>query len=267
MTERLQGYIRRSGFFQGMILVMILAGGIAGWQWLMRVTLQRIEIRGTYVADAEEVRSLAGLDTGMVLYRLEPAAIASRVEKNSWVERASISRLPTGTLIITVEERTPIARIMDRQGQPSFYLDRFGFQLPEPDSLLFDVVLLSGYPEGFHPGEETGSDLVLSVLKALDSTAELSDAFLSEVIVRDGEIWLRLEPSGVHDATKVRLGRGGFEEKLISLAAFRSQAMLREPDRIFELIDLRFNSQVVARERPRRVSESITEESGEVKYE
>ena len=46
MTEHLHGYMRRSGFIQGIAILLVLAGGFMGWSWLMEVTLERIEIRG-----------------------------------------------------------------------------------------------------------------------------------------------------------------------------------------------------------------------------
>jgi len=267
MSEQLRGYIRSSGFLQGMMIVIVLAGGIAGWQWLMRVTVEKIDIRGLRVASEHEIRALAGVDTGMVLFRLEPGDIEGRVEEHAWVERSEISRLPTGTLVITVTERTPIVRTLDHRGRPSFYLDRYGYPLVASDSIVFDVAVLSGYPEGFHPGEPTRNPMVSSLLKSLDSTSETSDAILSEVLIQDGEVWIRMEPAGGHTATRVRLGRGHFQEKLAELVSFQRQEMLQSPDKIFDLIDLRFNSQIVSRERQQPIQESEREETEVERYE
>ncbi len=260
MSEQLRGYIRSSGFLQGMMIVIVLAGAIAGWQWLMRVTVQQIDIRGVHVASTDEIRALAGVDTGMVLFRLEPGDIEARVDEHAWVEQTDVSRLPTGTLVISVTERTPVVRTLDHRGRPSFYLDRYGYPVHAPDSIVYDVPVLSGYREGFHSGEPTRSPMIRSLLTSLDSTSQTSDAILSEVLLLDGEVSIRMEPVGGHGATPVRLGKDHFGEKLTELVSFHRQEMLPSPEKMFDMIDLRFDSQIVAHVREKPFSKSDRKE-------
>jgi len=251
MTENLQGYVKRSGFLQGIAILLVLAGGFMGWRWLMQVTLEHIEIRGTMNATCEEILRLAAVDTGAVLYRMDTVEIEDRILAHPWIENALVSRLPTGTMIVDVKEREPVLQVLDDGGRPDFYLDRYGFQMPRTDSSFYDVPLLSGYSETYHTLKRTENTVIRELLEALDETPEASVRIISEVTLISGEVWLRLVPSGNHGATPVRMGDTEFGPRLLRLAAFWEQAMLTRQDRIFELIDLRFNSQIVAREKPR----------------
>lgn len=251
MTEHLQGYMRRSGFIQGIAILLVLAGGFMGWRWLMEVTLEGIEIRGVVNATELEIRDLVATDTGVVLYKMDTALIEDRVLRHPWIEGALVSRLPTGTMIVDVAEREPLIQIKDAAGRPDFYLDQFGFQMPRTDSTFYDVPLFTGYPESYHPLVRTEDTVVLAFLEALVEAPESSTKIVSEVSLRSGEVWLRLMPEGNHGATPVRVGRDEFDEKMRRLSAFWEQAMIRRQDKVFELIDLRFNSQIVAREKAR----------------
>ena len=55
----LQGYITRSGYLQGMFILIVLVSGIMGWVWLMGVIVDRVDVHGTTHADEQEIRDLA----------------------------------------------------------------------------------------------------------------------------------------------------------------------------------------------------------------
>ena len=243
--------MRRAGFLQGIAILLVLSGGFMGWRWLMQVTLESVEIRDTLNATDIEIRDLVALDTGIVLYRLDTVVIEDRIRRHPWVESANVSRLPTGTMIVDVSEREPVVQVIEAGGRPDFYMDRFGFPMARTDSSIYDVPLFFGYSKAYHPLKRTEDPVVRAFLEALAEAPGESRRIISEVSLRSGEVWLRLVPAGNHGATPVRMGDTEFGERLVRLSAFWEQAMITRQDKVFEMIDLRFKSQIVAREKPR----------------
>lgn len=246
--QGLPGYMRRSGFLEGILVLIVLASGILGWGWLMQVTVERVDVRGSTNALPDEIRELAGVGRGDLMFQIESDLVAERVSRHPWVAHTSITRLPTGVLILGISERVPVAQVLSRTGRPAFYLDRDGYPMLPSDSTSYDVPLLSGYPYEFHPANPSSDDQTLSFLAALASERDNAGILISEIVLREGEVWLWLEPSGRHGSTPVRLGTDRFDEKLKRLAAFWSQRMEGSQDREFKLIDLRFSSQIISRE-------------------
>ncbi len=254
------GYIRRSGYLQGMFILIVLVSGIMGWGWLMRVEVEHVNVQGASNAGPDEIRDLARIETGSVMFQTAPRLIADRVSHHPWVARANVTRLPTGTLIIGIRERAPIVQVLLPGGRPGFYLDAYGYQMPPSHASAYDVPLLTGYPEEYHPMRPTEDARMLEFLTALANTRERAGILISEAIVNQGEFWLRLEPSGLHNSTPVRLGYDDFENKLERLAEFWNQRMVRRQDRTFELIDLRFSGQIIAREKARSARGPFTDQ-------
>lgn len=66
-----------------------------------------------------------GLDRGSPILALDPAAARARIERLPWVRRASVERLLPDTVVVALEERTPLAiwqhkgrmALIDREGQ------------------------------------------------------------------------------------------------------------------------------------------------------
>jgi len=247
----LPGVLRRSGYLQGMFILVVLLCGAMGWGWLMHVTVERIDVRQAHYTDPEEVREIADVDSGDVLFDISPRLVADRVARLPWVRKAGVTRLPTGKLLISLREREPVALALGTDGRETFYLDRDGYQMPAVDGASFDVPLVSGYPESFHPVKPTDDSLVLQVLDALDREAEGAGILISEVLLRDGECWLQLEPTGERGSTPVRLGRDEIRDKLVRLTAFWNQRVLPGQDSRFDLIDLRFSSRIITQEENR----------------
>ena len=255
----LPGYIRRSGFLEGIVVLIVLACGILGWGWLMQVTVERIDVRGTTNALPEEIRELAGVDSGDVMFQIQSEVVADRVARHPWVAKTTITRLPTGVLILGIQERDPIVQVLLPSGRPGFYLDRDGYPMQPSDSSSYDVPLLSGYRDDFHPTSPSADEQTLRFLTALDRERTEAGILISEIVLREGEVWLWLEPSGRHGSTPVRLGADHFQDKLKRLAAFWTQRVSRSQDREFQLIDLRFSNQIISREEKRDIPLPFTD--------
>ena len=241
---------------RGVLLTLGLLGlgslGVLGWQWMAALRCERIEIHGLHHADSTALLDLAQVDTGMVLFDIDPAIVADRVRRHPWVRTARAMRLPTGTLMISVRERAPVVLVLDERGRPGHYLDRAGFAMPSTPGAVYDVPLLRGLSERAHPVRPLQDERVRALLVALADADAQTDALVSELEMQpSGEVVLHTTPVGARGSIAVWLGRDDFAEKLARLRAFWHQAVLPQPDQTFALIDLRFNSQIVTRERVR----------------
>lgn len=242
----------RQRIWRGLMLgvgLLVLGGlGVLGWQWMAALHVEQIEIAGARHAEAEAVLELAQVDTGMALLEVDPLIVADRVRRHPWVADASVTRLPTGTLHIDVVEQVPVALVLDRSGRPAFYLNRDGRAMPLANGSAYPVPLLRDLNEAYHPVRPVQDERVRLLLAALAELDPDTDALISELELRDREIWLHTTPAGDSGSIPVRLGRDGFEEKLERLHAFWHQAVLAQPEKTFQQIDLRYHSQVVTRE-------------------
>lgn len=247
--------VRRLVLGAGVLVVAALAA--AAWQWQQRVPLRRVAVTGFVRADSAEVVRLAALPDSAALFDLDPTVIADRTRRAPWVREARVRRLPTGTLAVAVEERVPVALVVAADGRPSHYLDAEGFGLPLRPSDPFDVPLLRGHVPAYQPTQPAESAALRALLAALASADAETDALVSEITFgTDGEVLLRTSPDGApdgaHGALTVRLGPGGggYAAQLQRLHAFWHQAVLTRPATRFEVVDLRFDGQIVTREFP-----------------
>lgn len=224
-----------------------LLGGL-GWHWMATLRCERIEFSGVRHADTAALLALAQVDTGLVLFDIDPVLVEDRVQRHPWVMAVRAMRLPTGTLAIDVQERRPVALVLDRQGRPAHYLDRGGYALPLVPGAAYDVPLLRGLRTPYHPVRSLQDERIRTLLVALAAVDDETDALVSEVELRSsGEVWMRTPPVDGRGAIPVRLGRDGFTEKLARLRAFWRQAVLTQSETTYTLIDLRFDSQIITR--------------------
>ncbi len=227
--------------------VLALCG--VAWLWLESVRLTRIEIVGARQADPGVLQRLAAIDSGAALFDLDPALIADRVMRHPWVRTASVTRWPTGTLRIAVEERVPVALQMDAGGRPVRYLDAEGYGMSPGRGPVPDVPLLYGVQGPAHPMRPLEDKSVRALLAALAELEAPAHALISEIVrAPDGEFWLYTTPAAGQPSVLVRLGREDFQRQLRRLVAFWQQAVLTQPHKTFSLIDLRFANQIVVRE-------------------
>lgn len=230
-----------------LLLVVLCALCVLGWRWQESLVVEQVDVAGAHQATRSALLELARIDTGAVLFGVDPALVADRVQRHPWVRTASVSRLPTGVLRIAVDERTPVLLALDDRDRPSHYVDAEGYQMPLADSLAFDVPLLRGLDAAYHPIRKVEPASVRALAATLGAVAD--DALLAELELRpDGELWAYLVSSSSAGTVPVRLGRDDFDVRLRRLRAFWQSAVEHQPEKTFHLIDLRFDGQIVTRE-------------------
>jgi cell division protein FtsQ len=248
MTQSSSTYQRWTrGLGLAAALAVVVALGALGWRWQATLDVSAVSVVGTTHAAPDSLRALARVDTGTALYDVEPALVEDRVRRYPWVQDASVMRLPTGTLRISVTERTPAALAMTTDGTPAFYLDRHGFCMPLPDSADYDVPLLHGLADAYSPTQPVAHAAARDLLVAL-AASDAHDLVAELTVQPDSTLRLYTRPTTAHDAIRVEMGRDAFPRKLRQLQAFWTQAVQPRPGTQFSVIDLRFDSQIVTKE-------------------
>ena len=230
-------------------LLMLSAAGVVGYRWMMQIPLDKVTLHGNERAESADILELAKIDTSAMLFRLDDALIADRVERHPWVEEASVLRLPTGTMRIDVEERRPVVQVLDASGRIATFLDVEGAMMPvNTDTGYEDIPVLSGLTESYHPMRTVSNGAVRELLPLLATMETDTHRLISEIAVTGSGLDIYMTPVEGRPSTRVRLGDSDFEQRLVKLSAFWEQQMGVRPDTRFELIDLRFNSQITTRE-------------------
>jgi cell division protein FtsQ len=89
------------------------AVALAGWavffsSWL---ATEQVDVGGTSIVTADEVRKAAAIDVGTPLVRVDLDAARDRIEELPAVDSASVHRSWPHTIEITVKERVPLATV------------------------------------------------------------------------------------------------------------------------------------------------------------
>lgn len=124
------------GLTAGLTLGFWVTGGALGQAWqgvrgqLLTLSaeaglaLREVYVEGRVRTPGPELRAQLGVEIGMPILAIDPAAAKARLEALIWVERASVARLLPGRLHIRLLERQPLA-LWQRDGRFAV-IDRAG---------------------------------------------------------------------------------------------------------------------------------------------
>jgi cell division protein FtsQ len=224
-------------------LALICVAAAAWYSYALRV--ERIDVVGAHHADPAALVDLARVDTSMAMREVDAGLVEDRVRRHPWIASVRALRLPDGTLRIRVDERLPVAVLLDRQGDATHYLDAFGHAMPVVGADAYHVPLVRGARLPQHPTRPVPSAplrRLLATLPTLDaSTAALAAEF---IVSRDGiDTWTPATPDG--SSLRVRLGDRAFGARLSALGAFWREHLLTHPERPVGTVDLRFEGHLI----------------------
>jgi len=189
---------------------VLIAFSVGGLGWLLAqssfLDLETVAVTPGAHTAAEVVREAAALEVGEPLLFIDRGAVARRIEKLPWVERATVKRSLPGTLRVTIHERDPVAWIR-RGAEPDA-----GLALVDASGRILDhrTVPPSGLPELVfearvgEPGAQLQRGAPRHATDALRIAATVPDALAGRVLAIDPTTtgWvLRLDVAEV-----VRLG-------------------------------------------------------------
>ncbi|MEZ4699777.1 MAG: FtsQ-type POTRA domain-containing protein [Rhodothermales bacterium] len=230
------------------LLVVLLT--VVGWSWKSQLHVRDVVVIGARHTPVDSLIAIAAVDSGAVFFDIDTHAIADRIARLPWIEEARVYRGADMTIKIDVHERTPALMAVDASGKPTRFIDAGGYQMPYVRGHGYDVPLLKGLKEPFIAGAPTENPALLELADVVSRVDETTDALLSEFeLADDGGVLLYTTPKPGRGAIQVGMGTGGFERKLSRLQAFWDQEVLAQREKHFEWIDLRFDSQIITRER------------------
>jgi cell division protein FtsQ len=130
LTHRLRRRRRaeRTRTLRSVLVVSAATAAFVGCGWVAinsaLVEVREVTVEGTSRLSPEQVLAVADVRRGQSLFRLDPAAIAHRVETLAPVAAARVSRDWPHRVVISVVERRPVAAVTE--GSTATLLDRTG---------------------------------------------------------------------------------------------------------------------------------------------
>ena len=237
-------------FASNVSLGIVLTGALVALvvlanKWMAKEQLQTVRVVGEVVLDTAEVLKQAALTDSARIQELNLKEIEGRVAEHPFIRNAAAYYGGDGELVLEIHERSPVVAAVVN-GYP-VYLDENGFPLPFRFGLAApDVPVLAG----IHAEKEG----VLDSLKVIEAigVAEVLRQHSEAVYRRFASI--RREASGEYTlmladgAVPVLAGLPGeIGPRLSKLEAFLRNVLSVEGASNAELIDLRWNGQVVVR--------------------
>ncbi len=183
--------------------------------------IETIRVTGNKQAEAPDLLEIAGLETGLNVFDVDPERMQILVATHPWVVNAQVEVELPRTVIIKVDEHVPSAILVDEEQMWLIDQNGVAFKALEStdnaDALFGDLPFMTGQqPEDLKL--ENGKALYTDALLALESyeTAGLHKvAPLSEVHM-DRVLGISFVTQG---GVEIRLGRGVYDERLRRLAA------------------------------------------------
>ena len=219
----------------------VAAGGV-GLRWMLtspRFAVTEIEVRGAREVSREAIAA-AGLAPGVNFFRLDPRAVADRLESLPLVRRAEVIRAFPHRVTVLIEERRPFTLV---HAGRLHWIDEQGVDLgPEGRAVTPSAPVITGLRPldlapgaGGSPGITAGVSLLRMLLRSgSDLLGQISEIDVSRP---DGPVLYTV------DGVEVRLGAEDWEARLGRLLGVLAQ--LRSAGEAVTSIDLRFRDQVV----------------------
>ena len=146
------------------IAVLALWAGISGSQLF---EIKKVEVVGATQIPYEDVVSLAAIEDGETLLRIDGGALVGRLKTSPWVEDARVSRRIPSTLRITIDERVPVA-VVDT-GMTFWFVDGeyrvLSESIPSSATVLPVIRDIPGFTA--EPGTISDSDVLRNAVQVL----------------------------------------------------------------------------------------------------
>jgi len=248
----LRGSRKHTRLLQALLLVLALgAGGATGAlrgeallarAFPARAAQVRLAVTGNVHATPEALAAAAGIGPGTRLAALDLARVRAGVAAEPWVREAHVAALPPDLLLVSVQEREPVA--VAQLGAETWLVDRSGWAFaPAPEGTVLPRLVGATARDDARLADGVAW---LAALAAHQLTAPpqlvLADPDPERVPA------LELGADAAAPGARVLLGAGERDAKLARLARLLT-AQLPELANAAE-IDLRFGSDVVLRPRP-----------------
>jgi len=159
-----QGGRWRAAFF-ALTAAAIVAGAVWALLGSSLLVVRSVTVTGNHLVPTAEVLQAADVKPGTPLVRINPAAVARRVERIVQVQSAQVSRHWPDAVVITVQERTPALAVASARGY--VLIDKFGVAVIRVGRRPPGMVVLSWPPSSPALASLRGSPAVLAAVTVL----------------------------------------------------------------------------------------------------
>ena len=173
-----------------------------------------IEISGQTLSDEANVIALLGIGADGSTLDFDVEKARTRLHWLRAVDSATVRKVYPGRLVVTLKERTPVARW--RKDGITYLVDGEGRRIGEDRGAYADLPLVVG---------EGAADDALAMIRSLDRFAGLKEGLLALSRVGDRR-WDMIYRTGL----KVRLPETGVAQALVQLEAYQRDYALLERD-------------------------------------
>ncbi len=245
----LKKYLRPLGRIALGLAGAALAGAalVGGWRALRSATfcrLKTVEVANCRHLTREEILTMAGVEPGQDLLRLNLKQMGEQLTRNPWVETVRIRRFLPDGLSIAITEREPLAVV--NMGF-IYYLDKKGtvFKVLNQGDRL-DYPVITGFSEDDMNSDPAGTKNALAVTCELLTILREKGAFIladvSEIHYDKDLGFTMFTASG---GLPVKIGTGDFSAKLERFARIYRELMAQRPSLHF--IDLDYSDRIVVK--------------------
>jgi len=229
----------------GGLIWVAVAGSAQIKQWLFarndRFLIKNMDVTTSGRLSKEHITEFGGITEGRNLFDIDINSIRKKIEEGPLVESAEVQRRLPETLVIRVNERTPLARIAHGQAGFYFTVDRNGHVLGLASSKLAAMPVVKGFRDrGISPGSvlrDGGAIDALNVINMCDDNPISQVIHITSIDVSHPD-YLELSLEG---NIKVLLPRNPPRSKLEDLVIY-----LREAGGRISFIDLTLDRNVPA---------------------
>jgi cell division protein FtsQ len=210
---------------------------------------------GLYFVEEQDVKNMLKEAMGETTVlgekkeNLQTHKMEELIRANPFVKRAQVFTNLDGDLFVELEQKNPIARVINRKGQ-SFYLCKDGEKIPFSPSFTPRVIAITGYlNETIQDSLYVKTDRMKSVLtlvKYIESNPFWKAQCEQLYVDKYGR--LNLIPK-IGNHTIVVGSAEGIEEKFSKLMTFYKSGLSKVGWNNYKIIDLRFKDQVVGKKR------------------
>jgi cell division protein FtsQ len=160
---------RPGGPWKAAFFALMAAAIVAGAIWALLgstlLVVRSVAVTGTHLVPRAQVLQAADIKPGTPLARVNPAAVARRVERITQVQSAQVSRRWPDAVVITVQERTPALAVASGRGYA--LIDKFGVVVSRVARRPHGMVLLSSARSSAALASLRGSPAVLAAVTVL----------------------------------------------------------------------------------------------------
>ena len=222
------------GVLLALLVLAVLVGAVPASRWFFRravsendfFTLRHADVLTDGILSADHILRAAGVAVGTNIFAFSVDAVRDRIAADPLVQSATVVRRIPDTLLVSVVERRPIARITAAGNTATLAIDDTGHVLG-PSALRSALPVLTGLSDtALTPGDVVSDPLLPRLLDIVSicNHPEIRDAFIPvRLDVSDRTRILMTLSTGEN----VFLSTDGYAEKIRQLVVMRRVAAER----------------------------------------